>query len=258
MRAHGLLTVLLLPALLHAQHASVAWSTTWDGPASQDDYVTKIAADAAGGVVVVGRSYNASVGFPPPPPTQDALVARYDANGVLLWDHRVDWIGGDDQAQDVAIDPATGDVIVAGYAGGYMGTNYVTDLWVARYDASGNELWSVRKDGSGASADFGRALLLDGAGNVYVGGASYGVTTGSDLAVFAFDALGGFLWETHVDGLASGADSGGLLAWHPSGDLVIAGQMTSLGGAGDMGVARMTTSGAIVWQAQLDGPAHGS
>lgn len=251
-------SIILLSATALAQDARVGWSAVWDGPASQDDYVTKLVADSSGGAIVVGRSYDASVGFPPPPPTQDALVARYDANGVLLWDHRVDWIGGDDQAQDVALDPATGDVIVAGYAGGYQGATYVTDLWLARYDANGTELWSVHHDGSGASADFGRTILIDGAGRIYVGGSSYGATTSSDLAVFAFDAGGTFLWETHVDGLASGADGGGFLAWHPSGDLVVAGQLTSLGGAGDLGVARLTTAGAIAWQAQLDGPAHGS
>ncbi|MBK7876849.1 MAG: hypothetical protein IPJ77_14080 [Planctomycetes bacterium] len=256
--ASSSLVLLAMLAPLRAQNATVSWSAAWDGPASQDDYVTKLVVDATGGVVVVGRSYNASVGFPPAPPTQDALVARYDASGTLLWSQRPDWMGGDDLAQDVAIDPATGDVLVAGYANGYVASTFVTDLWLARYDANGTELWSVHEDGTGASADFGRTILIDGTGRIFVGGSSYGPTTSADLAVFAFDPSGAFLWETHVDGLASSTDSGGFLAWHPSGDLVLSGMLASLGGAGDMGVARITTSGAIVWQAQLDGPAHGA
>lgn len=250
-------SLVTLCALAHAQTANVSWSAVWDGPASQDDFVTKVATDEQGNAYVVGRSYDASVGFPPPPPTQDALVARYAANGTLLWSQLIDRAGGDDIANDVYVDAASGDVIVTGYFSGTTGSGFVTDLWLARFDAGGNVLWSVYRDGSGASADFGRALLVDELGNIYVGGSSYGVTTSSDLALFKFDAGGNFVWETHVDGTGHVADGGGLLAWHPSGDLIVVGQLSSTGGSGDLGVARITRAGAVVWQDQRDGGTHG-
>lgn len=245
-------------SLAHAQTASVSWSAAWDGPASQDDFVTKVATDAQGNVCVAARSYNASIGFPPPPPTQDALVAKYSPSGALLWAQRIDRAGGDDVANDVYIDPASGDVLATGYSSGYIASTFVTDVWLARFDASGNVLWSVYHDGSGASADFGRTLLVDDLGDIYVGGSSYGATTSSDLAVFKCDSAGNFVWETHVDGTAHVADGGGLLAWHPSGDLVVCGQLASVSGAGDLGVARLTRAGAIVWQDQRDGSSHGA
>jgi hypothetical protein len=252
------LVAVSLPSLALAQTANVSWHDVWDGPASQDDFLVKVATDAQGNVYVAGRSYNASVGFPPLPPTQDALVSKYSPTGVLLWAQRIDRNGGDDVAQDVIVEPVSGDVIATGYFSGNFGGNFVTDLWLARFDPTGNVLWSLYRDGSGASADFGRALLLDDLGEIYVGASSYGATTGSDMAVFKFDGGGGFLWETHVDGTAHAADSGGLLAWHPSGDLLVFGQLSSTAGAGDLGLARMTRTGVIAWQDQRDSPSHGA
>lgn len=241
----------------HAQAPAVAWSSLYDGPASQDEFVVHLAVDALGNVTTVGRSFNATVGFPPAPPTQDGFVARYDASGATSWTRRYDRIGGDDQFQDVAIDPATGDVIVAGYSNGYVGATFVTDVVVQRIAPNGTVLWTTVHDGPGAGPDFGRSVLLDGAGNIYVGGASYGgAATNNDLAVFAFDASGAFLWETLVDGSGHAADSGSFLAFDPSGNIAVAGSLASTAGAGNIGVALVSPTGALLWQRERDGAAH--
>src|SRR5262245_43003307 len=126
---------------------SELWTSSYNGPPSQMDFGNKVAMDAVGNVVVAGGSWNQSIGFPPPPPTQDAITLKYDANGNLLWDRRYDRLGGDDNVRGVAIDPASGAVYAAGYSSGYNGSTYVYDIVLLKYDAAGNPQWAVPYDG---------------------------------------------------------------------------------------------------------------
>jgi len=247
-----------LTAPLHAQDVQPVWSSVYDGPASQDDYPVQLALDAQGNVTVAGRSYNASVGFPPAPPTQDALVARYDADGVEQWALRYDRYGGDDQFQDVAIEPVSGDAILVGYSSGYVASTYVTDLIVQRVAPDGTILWTTTHDGIGAGADFGRSVLLDAAGNIYVGASCYGgAATGQDMALLEFDGGGQLVFETYVDGSGHAADSGTFLAFDPSGNIALAGQLASSPTNSDLGAALISPAGAILWQRERGGSSIG-
>jgi hypothetical protein len=118
-------------------------------------------------------------------------------------------------------------------------------------------LWTVVHDGPGAGPEFGRSVLLDAAGNIYVGAASYGgPATNNDMTVLRFDAGGAFQWETLIDGSGHAADSGAFLAFDPSGNIAVAGQLASSSTNGNIGVALVTPAGAILWQRERDGAAH--
>ncbi len=75
----------------------------------------------------------------------------------------------EDVATDIAVDNL-GNVYVTGYSTGppFRGG---LDYFTAKYDASGNLIWSVRYDYNGD--DFANAIAVDGSGNVYVTGEKY-------------------------------------------------------------------------------------
>ena len=85
-----------------------------------------------------------------------------------------------------------------------------TDVFIAKYDSSGNVLWA--KSAGGNNLEEGRAIAVDASGNCYVTGyfESSSITFGStiltnvngiDIFIVKFDASGNVIWAKNVGGL---------------------------------------------------------
>ncbi len=86
-------------------------------------------------------------------------VARYDGP-----------VSGQDLAHAIAVD-AQGNVYVTGHS---WGSGTPSDYATVKYDTNGNEEWVARYDGPENASDEATALAVDGDGNVYVTGTSWG------------------------------------------------------------------------------------
>ncbi len=78
------------------------------------------------------------------------------------------------------------------------------------YDASGNQLWAQRYDGSAYyyTDDIGADLRFDATGNLFVVGTSWGgFESGMDAMLLEYSALGMLLWEERIDGPVHGDDA---------------------------------------------------
>ena len=165
-----------------------------------DDRISKIAIDPVGQVVAVGTTD--SVDFPavnvsapassPPGRATRAFAAKFAEDGLTLVYSQ--FVGGvATSANSVAIDPVTGDAVIAGsidqdglvpppvhaYAGG-------TDAYVLRLDPSGRPIFGTLIGGS--SSDVASALAVDGIGDVYIAG----TTSSADFPVANPLAQGAF------------------------------------------------------------------
>jgi hypothetical protein len=103
-----------------------------------------------------------------------------------------------------------------------ISTSSLPDVFIARYDASGNVVWA--KKAGGGSNDHGRNVTVDGSGNSYVtgefeGSAGFDNATltsngGVDIFVANYDASGNVLWVrragSSVEDRASGISLDGM------------------------------------------------
>lgn len=143
----------------------------------------------------------------------DAFVAKYDSTGVFMWAKSA---GGtlDDRAQSICTD-AIGNCYVIGYFNGTatVGTTILTsadssDMWIAKYDPAGTSVWAKRAGGT--SADEGKSIVSDEAGNTHVTGyfegtATFGTITltsfGSrDIFAGKYDYKGDIMWMKKLGG----------------------------------------------------------
>src|SRR3990172_7232000 len=162
---------LLVPATVLA--ASAAWTRHLGS--GVEDVAGGIAADS-GGVTIVGTT-GGNIARTVRGPS-DAFIRRYDRAGRVLWTRQFG-TDGQDWAIDVAADRAGITVLGAtdGSFTGSAGVPGIKDLFVRRYDRSGNVLWT-RQFGTTEDEQPG-AIAADSSGVVVVG-TTWGALTGTN------------------------------------------------------------------------------
>lgn len=161
---------------------------------------TAAGATADGGTVyVVGQTFGALPGQPPSS-SFDAYVRKYDSSGNELWTRQFRGAGGA-SAMAIEVDLSPDGVVVVGrVAGALPGQTHagLRDVFVRKYDADGNEVWT-RQFGTSAN-DIAWGVDVQG-GEIYVSGDVGGALPGETFAggpldafVRKFDADGNELW----------------------------------------------------------------
>ena len=144
----------------------------------------------------------------------DILIAKYDANGELLWARSAGG-SGDDRGYAIGADDA-GNVYVSGMfeVEAIFGADTLRSFedafttFIVRLDSNGGFVWA--RSPGGFSTSIGRSLAADGRGNVYVAGelegeAIFGLDTlashgGRDMFVVRLDTAGEIIWGRNGGG----------------------------------------------------------
>jgi hypothetical protein len=119
------------------------------------------------------------------------------------------------------------------------------DYLTAKYDPSGNLLWTARYDNG--AGDFGHALGVDNAGNVYVTGRSHTSSADRtfDVVTVKYDPSGNQQWVNRY-GVTGRDDMGLALMLDSSGNSVITG-FGSNGTNMDMLTLKYDGNGSLLW-----------
>lgn len=264
---------------LWAKTAHAMWTN--DGSA--------ITTDATGNVLLTGNFYAPGLVFGTDTivseGSQDFFVMKLDPSGNLLW---MQPGGGSnyDNSTAIATDGA-GNILVTGAFRSpavYLGNDVLinawqgnADLFVVKYDASGNVLWATSAGGwDMVSAN---AVCADAAGNVIITGNfesnfirfgtdtlySYNYNSSSpptDLFIVKFDANGNVLWAKRAgytsdeNGTGVACDAGGNI--YATGvfysDSISFGTVTAhSGGQSDAFVVKLNPQGNTIWNIAAGG-----
>jgi hypothetical protein len=173
----------------YAPNGNVLWAKTAGGTGDDEGY--SVATDANGNCFVTGLFDSPSITFGSYTLTNagnwDMFLVKYDVYGNVLWAKSAGGTG-DDEGYSVATD-ANGNCFVTGmfYSpsitfGSYTLTNAggnIGDIFLVKYDASGNVIWA--KSAGGTGDDEGYSVATDASGNCFVTGmfGSSSITFGS-------------------------------------------------------------------------------
>jgi len=120
------------------------------------------------------------------------------ADGTPLWTNVFNGAANNnDLAYSLAVD-GSGNVYVTGYST-VSGVNY--DYATIKYSSAGVPVWTNLFNGAGNTADYALSLAVDGSGNVYVTGYSYGSGGNSDYATIKYSGPPAFRFVTTGDSL---------------------------------------------------------
>ncbi len=185
---------------------------------------------------------------------------------ALTEDLNVQWIkefgsSGLDNLQGIACDPS-GNVCITGFTEAALSGNSHsggTDMFVAKYDAAGRELWT-RQLGT-VESDQGAALACDGVGNIYVTGHTSGSfegktnAGGADIFLIKLEPSGKILWIKQFG--TSESEYGLSVAADYDGNVYVVGDTygkltgTRNYGEADVFIMKFDPSGDRLWGAQF-------
>jgi len=177
-----------------------------------------VAVDASGNVYVAG--YGEVLPGQTSLDGWSAFVRKYDGSGNEIWTREAG-------AGGVAVD-VSGNVYVAGGTQGALpgqSSSGGLDVFVRKYDSSGNELWT--KQFGTSARDEADDVAVDGLGNVYVAGRTDGAFPGQtfsgviDAFVRKYDSSGNEIWTKQFG--SSARDDAGGVAVNGEGDVYVAG-----------------------------------
>lgn len=231
------------------------WQTTLGSVPT--DSAEAVVSAGAGGAFVGGRTQWGLAGFHKG--GFDAWFGRLDGAGQPIWLRQIGTIESD-WVEALAPD-GVGGVYVVGLTGGALGgpnASGYPDIWLARYDAAGQQAWIVQMGSSDTEGIIGVTAAADGAGGVYVSADTFGDLAGpnagdADVWVARLDGTGTVLWTRQFG--TSHRDAPTSAVGEATGGLVLAGNTYgALGGpaAGDadLWLARYDSAGNQVSIAQ--------
>jgi hypothetical protein len=237
---------------------------------SDFEFGSRLATDASGAIFVTGR-FRDSLDFGAGPMVSagsaDIFLAKFDPGGARLWSQRFGGTGFD-EPWGVDTDQA-GNVVLVGdfqntvdFGGGPLVSAGSADIYVAKFDAAGNHIWSKRF--GDAAYQLAWSVAIDPWGNVVAAGTFSGTVDfgggllasagGDDIFVAKFDAAGNHIWSNRF-GEGDHQDCQ-WVEMDPSGNIIVTGYFegtVDFGGgvmsANDMDVfvAKFDPAGSHVW-----------
>lgn len=250
------------------------WSRTFGDSGSEEG--NAVAMDSSGNVLVTGYQgsfqcdYGGGMQFGQG--GSDIFIAKYFPAGSWVWSKTIGGYGYD-SGNGIAADSA-GNVVVTGgmdvssigvdFGGGRLYSAGFQDVFLVKYSATGQHLWSQRFGGTGSES--GAAVAVDSAGNIFVtgsfegsvnfGGGSLTSAGVKDIFVAKYSSAGAHIWSKRFGG--SGYDYANGIAVDSAGDVVVTGKfqnsisfggstLTSAGGDDAYLVKLSGATGGHVW-----------
>lgn len=251
------------------------WAKTLSG--SDDDWLSQVAIDQQGNVVVVGE-YSSMAQFNgvslPYVGDNEAFVAKLNENGEVLWTRQITNTGSAD-LQEVAID-GFGNIFVFGQYTQTLTIDTVNfsagtspNLLLVKYSPDGSINWVKSFGGTGIENALG--IWVSDAGEAYcLGSFNWGTTIGSiaitggglyDVLLFSVNPNGDVIWAKGYGG--TGTDNGFGITGDNQGHIYACGsymntmaidnQTHTSNGQWDVFLAKFTTSGNAVWSRSYGG-----
>lgn len=221
------------------------WTSRYNNPAmNDDDEAISLTTDDLGNVYVTGFSKGNGT-------FKDYLTVKYSPSGNELWTARYNGTGNDD---DIAVSVEvtnSGNVIVSGTS---VGNPTSEDYLTIMYNSNGAEQWTARYNYDLVDdIEIAKSMTVDGFGNVYVTGFSYGLSKNEDYAVVKYNSAGTEQWVARYNGPSDSYDISTDIITDISGNVYVTGYSYDNVSLEDYATIKYNSSGEQQWVSKYNG-----
>jgi len=172
---------------------------------------------------------------------------------VQMWQTRYHEVGDNSDRFNQIVSDGTGNYVGTGYT---INDGNYRDFLTVKFDANGDTLWWVTKNGKGNGDDEANYIAVDALGNVYVAGYSDGGNTEDDIMLVKYNSSGVKQWDTTWNSAASLDDVPTDMALDGNGNIFICGnaEPDTVTGSMDYITLKFSPAGAVLWQVQYSRP----
>lgn len=223
------------------------WSRAYTTAGGAGDTANMVSVDAVGDVLVSGQVYNGSL------QANDFSISKYaGATGSVVYEIEQDLGGGtEDYVQAAVVNRNTGDTYITGsYA-----TAQGQDILTVKFNSVGIFQWARTYNGPVGGNDEGRAIALDGSGNILVAGVAR-TATGDDYVVIKYNQAGTAQWTSLYNGPAGGDDTPNGIASDGSNNVAVTGRSAASGGD-NYATVYFNSAGVQQWAQAYNGVGNG-
>lgn len=203
-------------------NGSFLWETSW---ISYTTYNTgKLAIDSADKIYVTGIS------------GAEMFLVKYNSTGDLDWYKTYGAVNKSIRSTDIVVDSCN-NIYTCGYIDISLSSlgNYVNDVFVAKFNASGVQMWNKTWGDSGYDKAYG--IAVDFNDNLYVTGSTTSFEH-QKLFVLKFSAEGMKVWSNVLD--FSVVDSGNDIVVNSFGDIYVVGNTFTINGENDILIVKFS------------------
>ncbi|MFA4851901.1 MAG: SBBP repeat-containing protein [Bacteroidales bacterium] len=281
-----ILTMILFSNIvLFGQTPNWVWAKS--AGSNYDDDGHSIITDIYGNIYITGDFEN-SITFGSTTLTSSGgggiFIAKYDPSGSVLWAKSA--VGNGGNYSPIIIADTLGNI----YLTGYFDTEFIsfgnttlnnsnndggtTDIFIAKYNSSGNIQWAQRAGGLGN--DWSNSLISDKNGNIYITGAfnSDTITFGSitlanattlgypDIFITKYDSNGNVIWAQRAGGndydgsysiISDANDNIYITGAFYSPSISFGSTILTQTGGGDIYIAKYNSVGNVLWAKSIYG-----
>src|SRR6185503_5785979 len=175
------------------------------------------------------------------------LSAATAEPGMEAWVRRYSPPDGNEYARAVAVD-GNSNVFVTGWSSSGNSEDYMT----IAYSGAGVPLWTNRYNGPGNGSDQAYALAVDGNGDVFVTGNSFGSGSHYGYATIAYSGAGVPLWTNRYNA-GNFDDHAFAVAVDSSGNVFVTGRSFGSVSTWDYATIKYSGAGVPLWTNRYNG-----